>query len=54
MIEFLRDFVGVPPVINSLNDIGSLFEYIFGACVFIIVLFSIYALIGNLISFFRR
>lgn len=54
MIEILRDFVGELGPINSIADLGMIFEYTFGAFVLFGVMFSIYALVGNIFSIFRR
>lgn len=54
MIEFLRNFIGSVPDLSSVYDIGALIEWVFGAVFLLAVMLSIYAIFGNIISFFRR
>ena len=54
MIEFLRNFIGDVPSLSSIYDMPALLEYIFGAVFLLAVVFSIYAIFGNIIKFFRR
>lgn len=54
MIEFLRNFIGLPPEITSLYDLPYLIEYIGGIFVLFLVMASIYAIIGNIVNIFGR
>ena len=54
MIEFLRNFIGAPPLITSLFDLPQLVEYISAVFVLFLVMASIYAIIGNIVNIFGR
>ena len=42
IIEFLRDFIGSPPVLNGINDVPGLIEYIGAIALCVLVISSIY------------
>lgn len=54
MIEFLRNFIGSPPDLSSVYDLPQFFEYISAVVVLILVMASIYAIIGNIVNIFNR
>lgn len=54
MIELIRSFVGTAPALSSIYDIPAFTEWIFGAGLLFLVIASVYAVFGNIISFFRR
>lgn len=53
MIELLREFVGSIPDFTSVYNLPELLEYVFGVGVLFVVMWSLYALLGNIISIFK-
>lgn len=54
MVDLIRSFVGVIPEFNSIYSLPGILEYVFGVGVLLAIMFSLYALLGNIFNLFRR
>ena len=54
IIDFLRDFVGVPPVLLGLADLPQLIEYICSVILLLVVICSIYTVFSSILRLFVR